>query len=209
MAVTQYQYAVWNNITGSFILIKSIIIGLNNKVGSMTGKKILAITLLALVLAALGCIGDKADTQTDKNRIVTIVTEKGTIKFELYEKEAPITTKNFIGLAESKFYDGLTFHRVEPGFVVQGGDPKGDGTGGSEKTIPLEIAPGLSHVKGAVGMARSQDPDSASSQFYFCLEDAKFLDGNYAVFGQVIEGQEVVEKIEQGDKMIKVSVGSR
>lgn len=182
---------------------------MNNQVGIMIGKKILAITLLALVLAALGCIGDNTDTPAGKNRIVTIVTETGTIKFELYEKETPITTKNFIELAESKFYDGLTFHRVEPGFVVQGGDPKGDGTGGSDKNIPLEIAPGLSHVKGAVGMARSQDPDSASSQFYICLEDAKFLDGNYAVFGQVIEGQDVVEKLEVGDKMVKVTVGEK
>ena len=177
----------------------------------MIGKKLLAIMLLVLVLATLGCVddSDNAGSQTGDNRIVTIVTEKGTIKFELYEKETPITTKNFIELAESKFYDGLTFHRVEPGFVAQGGDPKGDGTGGSDKNIQLEIAPTLSHVKGAVGMARSQDPNSASSQFYFCLEDATFLDGNYAVFGQVIEGMDVVSKLEVGDKMTKVTVGSK
>ena len=98
--------------------------------------------------------------------------------------------------------------RVEPGFVIQGGDPKGDGTGGSEKTIPLEINASLTHKKGAVGMARSQDPNSASSQFYICLGDAKFLDNNYAVFGQVIEGQDIAEKITKGDKMIKVTIGS-
>ncbi len=141
-----------------------------------------------------------------QNRTAVLETTKGTIKFELYEKEAPITTKNFIDLTQSGFYNGLTFHRVEPGFVIQGGDPKGDGTGGSGKTIPLEIAPTLTHRKGAVGMARSQDPNSASSQFYICIEDAKFLDKNYAVFGQVIEGQDVVAKIRKGDKILKATI---
>ncbi|KCZ70691.1 peptidyl-prolyl cis-trans isomerase (rotamase) - cyclophilin family [Candidatus Methanoperedens nitroreducens] len=140
------------------------------------------------------------------NRTTILETVKGTIKFELYEKEAPITTKNFIDLTQNGFYNGLTFHRVEPGFVIQGGDPKGDGTGGSGKTIPLEIAPSLTHRKGAVGMARSQDPNSASSQFYICIEDAKFLDKNYAVFGQVIEGQDVVAKIRKGDKILKATI---
>ncbi len=140
------------------------------------------------------------------NRTAILETVKGTIKFELFEKEAPITTKNFIDLTQKGFYNGLTFHRVEPGFVIQGGDPKGNGTGGSGKTIPLEIAPSLTHKKGAVGMARSQDPNSASSQFYICLEDAKFLDKNYAVFGQVIEGQDVAQKIKKGDKILKAAI---
>ena len=140
------------------------------------------------------------------NRTAILETVKGTIKFELYEKEAPITTKNFIDLTNKGFYNGLIFHRVEPGFVIQGGDPKGNGTGGSDKTIPLEIAPSLTHKKGAVGMARSQDPNSASSQFYICLEDAKFLDKNYAVFGQVIEGQDVASKIRKGDKILKATI---
>ncbi len=140
------------------------------------------------------------------NRTAILETQKGTIKFELYEKEAPITTKNFIELTQKGFYNGLTFHRVEPSFVIQGGDPRGDGTGGSGKTIPLEIAPSLTHKKGAVGMARAQDPNSASSQFYICLEDAKFLDKNYAVFGQVIEGMDVVAKIGKGDKIIKATI---
>jgi len=140
------------------------------------------------------------------NKIVTIETDKGIIKFELYEDKAPITTKNFIELASSGFYDGLNFHRVEPGFVIQGGDPNGDGTGSSEKTIPLETHPELKHVKGVVAMARSQDPDSASSQFYITLADAHSLDGNYAVFGKVVEGMEVVERIVVGDKMSKVSI---
>ncbi len=140
------------------------------------------------------------------NRTAVLETAKGTIKFELYEKEAPITTKNFIDLTNKGFYNGLTFHRVEPGFVIQGGDPKGNGTGGSGKTIPLEIAPSLTHKKGAVGMARSQDPNSASSQFYICLEDAKFLDKNYAVFGQVKEGQDVAAKIKKGDKILRATI---
>ncbi len=178
----------------------------------MTFKYFRILSLLVLVSIMLGCIGENtvsSPEQTAKNRVVTIVTDKGTIKFELYEKEAPITTKNFIELAQKGFYDGLTFHRVEPGFVIQGGDPKGDGTGGSGKTIPLEINASLTHKKGAVGMARSNDPNSASSQFYICLEDAKFLDKNYAVFGQVIEGQDVVEKIQKGDKMLKVTIGEK
>ena len=140
------------------------------------------------------------------NRTAVLETVKGTIKFELFENEAPITTKNFIELTQKGFYNGLTFHRVEPGFVIQGGDPRGNGTGGSGKTIKLEIAPSLTHKKGAVGMARSQDPDSASSQFYICLEDAKFLDKNYAVFGQVTEGQDVASKIRRGDKILKATI---
>ncbi len=140
------------------------------------------------------------------NRTAVIETRKGTIKFELKETEAPITTKNFIELTNKGFYNGLIFHRVEPGFVIQGGDPQGNGTGGSGKNIPLEIAPTLTHKKGAVGMARSQDPDSASSQFYICIEDAKFLDKNYAVFGQVTEGQNVVSSIRKGDKILKATI---
>lgn len=140
------------------------------------------------------------------NRTAVIETPKGTIKFELKETEAPITTKNFIDLTNKGFYNGLIFHRVEPGFVIQGGDPKGNGTGGSGKNIPLEIAPTLTHKKGAVGMARSQDPNSASSQFYICIEDSNFLDKNYAVFGQVTEGQNVVSSIRKGDKILKATI---
>src|SRR3989337_856988 len=140
------------------------------------------------------------------NRTAILETVKGNIKFELKESEAPITTKNFIELTQKGFYNNLTFHRYEPGFVIQGGDPKGDGTGGSGKTIPLEIAPSLTHKKGAVGMARSQEPNSASSQFYICLEDAKFLDKNYAVFGQVTEGPDEAQKIRKGDKILKATI---
>ena len=140
------------------------------------------------------------------NRVVVIETNKGTIKFELYEDKVPNTTANFITLANNKFYDGLTFHRVVPGFVAQGGDPDGDGTGGSETHIRLEIHPEARHVKGAVAMARSQDPDSATSQFYFALEDLPQLDDNYAVFGIVTEGMDIVEKLEIGDVMDTVRI---
>ncbi|MEY4166520.1 MAG: peptidylprolyl isomerase [Blastocatellia bacterium] len=142
-----------------------------------------------------------------KNRTAVIETAKGTIRFELYEDLAPITTANFIGLAESSFYDGLNFHRVEPGFVIQGGCPLGNGMGGSEKRIPLEVTPNLRHGEaGAVAMARSSDPNSASSQFYITLGNASFLDGNYAVFGRVTEGQSVVDSIRVGDKMTSVKI---
>lgn len=147
------------------------------------------------------------DPPSTDGRIVTIATKKGTIRFRLYEKEAPVTTANFVGLAQKGFYDGLTFHRVEPGFVIQGGDPKGNGTGDSGQTIPLEIAPNLKHDgPGVVAMARSQAPNSASCQFYITLGAAPHLDGGYAVFGRVIEGQKVVDQIAVGDKMDKVTV---
>ncbi len=140
-------------------------------------------------------------------RVVRIETAKGTIRFRLYEKEAPVTTGNFAGLVGKGFYNGLTFHRVEPGFVVQGGDPKGNGTGDAGTNIPLEVAPNVKHDgKGVVAMARSQAPNSASCQFYITLGAAPHLDGGYAVFGKVIEGQQVVDKIAVGDKMTKVTL---
>ena len=139
-------------------------------------------------------------------KTATMETSKGTIKFKIYKDEAPATSENFISLAEKGFYNGLTFHRVEPGFVIQGGDPNGDGTGGSGSTIPLETNPKLTHVKGAVAMARADDPNSASSQFYITLADVHSLDGKYAVFGQVTEGQGIVEKISVGDKILSMKI---
>lgn len=168
------------------------------------------LTLLLLISSCAAqtkkITGTKGETM---KKYALIETDKGTIKAELYTDKAPITTKNFIELADSGFYNGLKFHRVEPGFVVQGGDPKGDGTGGSEKTIPLEVNPDLKHVQGALGMARSQDPNSASSQFYITLAETPFLDGNYAVFGKVLQGMEVVEKIKVGDKMNNVHISDK
>jgi cyclophilin family peptidyl-prolyl cis-trans isomerase len=141
------------------------------------------------------------------NRTAVIETNKGTIKFILHEDLAPITAANFIELAEKNFYDGLKFHRVEAGFVIQGGCPNGTGTGGSGKNIKLEISPNLKHGEaGAVAMARSNDPNSASSQFYITLAPTPFLDGDYAVFGRVTEGIDAVRAIRVGDVMNRVYV---
>ncbi len=129
------------------------------------------------------------------NRVAVIDTSKGRIKFELCEDKAPATTANFIKLAQRGFYDGHIFHRVISGFVIQTGDPLGKGTGGSGSTINLEIHPDLAHTDGAVGMARGPNPNSASSQFYICDGAQPGLDGNYAVFGKVVEGMEVVRAI--------------
>ncbi len=164
-------------------------------------KKILAIALVLFFLVGCGKVAEKTT-----GNVAVVETDKGTIKFELFTEKAPTTTSNFIKLANSGFYDGLKFHRYEPGFVIQGGDPKGDGTGGSPDKIKLEVSPELKHFKGAVGMARSQELDSASSQFYFVLEDSNFLDGNYAVFGKVIEGMDVVMELRKGDAMNRVYI---
>lgn len=136
------------------------------------------------------------------NSTAVIITNWGTIKIMLYDLGAPITVQNFINLSDSKFYDDIKFHRVIDDFVIQTGDPNtkddnpyNDGWGGSDSTIPLEINDNLTHVDGAVGMARGADPDSASSQFYICDGPQHQLDGDYAVFGVVIEGMEVVRKI--------------
>jgi cyclophilin family peptidyl-prolyl cis-trans isomerase len=119
----------------------------------------------------------------------------GTIKISLYEISTPITTANFIKLAQSGFYNGLIFHRVINDFVIQTGDPTGTGMGGSGETIVLEVAEAITHIDGAVGMARGPEPNSASSQFYICDGPQEGLDGRYAVFGRVIEGMEVVRAI--------------
>lgn len=145
---------------------------------------------------------------TVNKKIMTIQTDKGTITLELYPDKAPKTVAQISTLVGRGFYNGLTFHRVEPGFVAQGGDPKGDGTGGSDlANIPFEQND-LKHDKGVIAMARSQDKNSANSQFYITLADAHFLDGNYVVFGKVTSGQDVVEKIQKGDKMNQVAIQS-
>ncbi len=147
------------------------------------------------------------------NPIVSIETTKGTIKVEVFKNEVPATADNFLDLVNKGFYNGLNFHRVEPGFVIQGGCPQGSGMGnykdpatGQTRRIKLEVKPNLKHIKGALAMARSNDPDSASCQFYITLEATPFLDMNYAVFGKVLEGQNVVDSIRVGDKMTKVSM---
>ncbi len=170
-----------------------------------------AVLILAAIFLSYSKTSDPMPTGQvlSKNRFAVIETDKGTIKAELYEDRAPITTRNFIRLSESGFYDGLTFHRYEPGFVIQGGDPRGDGTGGSSQTIPLEIVPELKHVKGALAMARTSDPDSATSQFYITLAPTPFLDGSYAVLGKVVSGMDVVEQLRAGDKIMKLNITAK
>jgi len=148
-----------------------------------------------MLFSFLLMIGGCGKDESHANRIAVLDTSMGTIKIELYEDKAPITTENFIGLAESGFYDGLIFHRVDQDFVIQTGDPTGTGKGGSGHTIKLEINSELAHVDGAVGMARGRDRNSADSQFYICDGAQHSLDGSYAVFGQVIEGMDVVRAI--------------
>ena len=149
---------------------------------------------------------DTADTSKDGELLtglhhVTIdVQDYGTISLELDADTAPISVTNFINLANEGFYDGLTFHRIISGFMIQGGDPNGNGTGGSEKTIKGEFSANgveneISHVRGVISMARANDPDSGSSQFFIVHEDSTFLDGQYAAFGHVTDGMDVVDAI--------------
>ncbi len=129
----------------------------------------------------------------------------GEILIELYPDEAPNTVASFKKLAGDGFYDGLTFHRVIPGFVAQGGDPKGNGTGGPGYHVKAEFN-SHKHERGTVAMARSADPDSAGSQFYICYASQPHLDGSYTVFGKVVEGMDVVDGIQVGDVMERVTV---
>ena len=141
-----------------------------------------------------------------EDAVAVIELEKGgRVVFEFYPKDAPNTVDNFIKLTNKGFYNGLTFHRVVPGFVAQGGCPLGTGTGGPGYKIKAEFN-SQKHLKGGVAMARSQHPDSAGSQFYICLEPQPGLDNQYTVFGQVIEGMELVEGIKIGDVMKKVTI---
>lgn len=168
-------------------------------------KTVLLVTAaLTIGVIAAGC-SKKAEKKTEnktsgKHHVEINVKEYGTIKVELDGDTAPISTKNFLKLAEDGFYDGLTFHRIIDGFMIQGGDPKGDGTGGSENTIKGEfqqngVENAISHVRGTISMARSRDMDSASSQFFIVQSDSLYLDGQYAGFGTVTEGMDIVDQI--------------
>jgi peptidyl-prolyl cis-trans isomerase B (cyclophilin B) len=147
----------------------------------------------------------KAYAESARTSRIRIATDKGDIVFRFFPDDAPVHTAAFMKLAEAGFYDGLTFHRVEPGFVVQGGDPDGDGTGGPGYKLNAEFNE-RPHLRGTVAMARSSSPDSAGSQFYICLDDARFLDNNYTVFGQMTDGSSTLDAIRKGDVMKKVSV---
>ena len=140
-----------------------------------------------------------------KQTAVIELDKGGEIRLEFYPADAPKTVENFVTLAKKGFYTGLTFHRVVPDFVVQGGCPKGNGTGGPGHTIKAEFNK-QKHVRGSVAMARSQSPDSAGSQFYICYGPTPHLDGNYTVFGRVVSGMEHVDKIRQGDRMTSVTI---
>ena len=169
-------------------------------------NNILYVVIGVLVLGGIFLLSNQVTKASQKplltgtHKIEIVVKDYGVIQAELYADIAPITVTNFIELVEQKFYDGLTFHRIMEGFMIQGGDPTGTGGGGSSKKIKGEfslngIENSLSHVRGVISMARSDAYNSASSQFFIVHEDSTFLDGSYASFGMVTEGMDVVDKI--------------
>lgn len=164
------------------------------------------IVILILILVLNIFINKKNDEKenenllTGKHYVEITVKDYGKIDLELDADVAPITVTNFINLVNDNFYDGLTFHRIIDGFMIQGGDPLGNGTGGSDKTIKGEFSDNgvnnsISHVRGVISMARSNSYDSASSQFFIVHEDSTFLDGKYAAFGKVTSGMDIVDKL--------------
>ncbi len=164
------------------------------------------IVILILILVLNIFINKKNDEKknenllTGKHYVEITVKDYGKIDLELDADVAPITVTNFIDLVNDNFYDGLTFHRIIDGFMIQGGDPLGNGTGGSDKTIKGEFSDNgvnnsISHVRGVISMARSNSNDSASSQFFIVHEDSTFLDGKYAAFGKVTSGMDIVDKL--------------
>lgn len=173
----------------------------------MRKVRMLVAVVMMLIVVLAGCGQQMKDSETNteellsgKHYVEIAVKDYGTISLELDADSAPITVTNFIHLAKEGFYDGLTFHRIIDGFMMQGGDPNGDGTGGSDKTIKGEFSDNgvdnlIQHKRGVISMARSQDMDSASSQFFIMHQDAHSLDGQYAAFGHVTDGMEIVDKI--------------
>lgn len=180
------------------------------KYGKMLCAALLCVTLLlAAGCGAKGSAGAAAPAENDEIELldanktyeaVIEVEDYGTIVFTLRQDAAPVSAANFVSLAKEGFYDGLTFHRIIDGFMIQGGDPSGNGSGGSGKSITGEFKANghdnpISHVRGVVSMARAQDPNSGSSQFFIVQTDSTYLDGNYAAFGEVTEGMDVVDQI--------------
>ena len=172
-------------------------------------KVIVALIILLLVIgiASHGFQGDDKKMLTGLHHVEINVKNEGTISLELDANTAPITVTNFINLANSGFYDGLTFHRIMKGFMVQGGDPEGNGFGGSDETIKGEFSANgvkndISHVRGVISMARnSLSMDSASSQFFIVHQDSTFLDGQYAAFGHVTAGMNIVDKLAENTQV--------
>lgn len=144
---------------------------------------------------------EDAKLEAATHPVVLLTVPAGQIWIELFPETAPKHVESFLSLIGKGYYNGLTFHRVEPGFVIQGGCPDGTGTGGPGYTIPGEFSKTRHHVKGTLAMARTSDPDSAGSQFYICLDRIPHLDGNYTIFGQVVKGLDVPEQVKRGDKM--------
>lgn len=172
----------------------------------MKTKKFLPLIILAaIVVFGVGIYAGYTSKKSASEKVGTHhveinVKDYGTIKVELDGDTAPITVTNFLKLAEEGFYDGLTFHRIITGFMIQGGDPEGNGTGGSDEKIKGEFSQNgvennISHVRGTISMARSSAMDSASSQFFIVQADSTYLDGQYAGFGTVTEGMEIVDQI--------------
>lgn len=170
---------------------------------------------MALVAAVVSSCGKKEEpvvanpepTPVVSDIRIVLKTDKGDIKATLFASKAPVTVASFLNLAKRNFYDGLTFHRVVEDFVIQGGDPDGNGKGGPGYLLPDEIAPGLKHdKKGVFSMARKSKPDTAGSQFFITLGPAPHLDGGYSIFGEVTEGLEVVDQIEVGDKIVDIEI---
>ena len=169
--------------------------------------------VLVMSCLLLFCACGKEEEESDENYLSgkylvdIVIQDHGTIRVELDADAAPITVTNFVNLVEEGFYDGLTFHRIIEGFMMQGGDPMGNGQGGADKTIKGEfqvngVENPLSHTRGAISMARAKQYNSASSQFFIMHEDYTGLDGQYACFGYVIEGMEIVDEICENAKVI-------
>jgi cyclophilin family peptidyl-prolyl cis-trans isomerase len=184
--------------------------------GSFVKARVVIIALVALFVTFVLPVGAQQPTppapkeapkggKKVKQTAVITMEKGGEIALEFFPEDAPKTVENFVTLAKKGYYDGVTFHRVEPNFVVQGGDPKGNGTGGPGYTIKDEFNK-QKHVRGVLAMARTQAPNSAGSQFYITLAPAHFLDGQYTVFGRVTSGMEIVDKIKVGDKMKSVKI---
>ena len=159
----------------------------------------------------IGCALPFNQNLTPEEQVAVVTTDKGPFVIEFYPDAAPIAVANFIKLIDQKFYDGLTFHRRVDGFVVQGGCPKGDGTGGPGWTIADEYThPNQRpHLRGTVAMARTSAPNSSGSQFYICFTPQPSLDGNYTTFGGVIQGMDVVDRLQIGDVMTKIQLEAK
>jgi len=156
--------------------------------------------LFLAATTAMAQVPSDIKLEKSDNPVIKLTTDVGEIWVELFPDSAPKHVESLLTLAKKGFYNGLAFHRVVPGFVIQGGCPKGDGTGGPGYTLPAEFNK-RRHEKGTLAMARTMDPNSAGSQFYICLDAIPHLDGQYTVFGKVVKGNDLPEKVKQGDKM--------